>query len=61
MTLGLCYEKKGNFAGGAYSPILRRLETFSGDSLKKAIAVHEKHAGDGLRARRAGRGGRGRS
>jgi ParB family transcriptional regulator, chromosome partitioning protein len=44
-TLGLCYEKKGNFAGGAYSPILRRLETFSGDSLKKAIAVHEKHAG----------------
>ncbi len=45
VTLGLCYEKKGNFAGGAYSPILRRLETFSGDSLKKAIAVHEKHAG----------------
>jgi ParB family chromosome partitioning protein len=44
-TLGLCYEKKGNFAGGAYSPILRRLKTFSGDSLKKAVALHEKHAG----------------
>src|SRR5258705_8354000 len=30
VTLGLCYEKKGNFAGGAYSPILRRLKAFSG-------------------------------
>src|SRR5262245_4612193 len=38
VTLGLCYEKKGNFAGGAYSPILRRLETFSGESIKKAMA-----------------------
>src|SRR6185369_6665133 len=38
VTLGLCYEKKGNFAGGAYSPILRRLKTFSGDSLKKALS-----------------------
>jgi ParB family chromosome partitioning protein len=44
VTLGLCYEKKGNFAGGAYAPILRRLETFSSDSLKKAMATHEKHA-----------------
>ena len=44
VTLGLCYEKKGNFAGGAYSPILRRLETFSGESLKKSITLHEKHA-----------------
>ncbi|HSF20991.1 MAG TPA: hypothetical protein VLA81_03045, partial [Burkholderiales bacterium] len=40
----LCYEKKGNFAGGAYAPILRRLETFSGDSLRKALHAHEKHA-----------------
>jgi len=45
VTLGLCYEKKGNFAGGAYSPILRRLESFSGESLRKAIALHDKHAG----------------
>jgi len=45
VTLGLCYEKKGNFAGGAYSSILRRLENFTGESLKKAIALHEKHAG----------------
>jgi ParB family chromosome partitioning protein len=46
VTLGLCYEKKGNFAGGAYAPILRRLEAFSGDSLRKALHAHEKHAED---------------
>jgi ParB family chromosome partitioning protein len=44
VTLGLCYEKRGTFAGGAYAPILRRLETLSGDSLRKALHVHEKHA-----------------
>jgi ParB family chromosome partitioning protein len=46
VTLGMCYERKGNFAGGAYAPILRRLETFSGDSLRKALHAHEKHAED---------------
>jgi ParB family chromosome partitioning protein len=44
VTLGACYEKKGNFAGGAYHPILRRLEEFSGEPIGKVIAVHEKHA-----------------
>lgn len=44
VTLGLCYERKGNFAGGAYAPILRRLETFSGDSLRKALHAHETRA-----------------
>jgi ParB family chromosome partitioning protein len=44
VTLGLCYERKGNFAGGAYHPILRRLEEFSSDSLRKSLAVHEKRA-----------------
>ena len=44
VTLGLCYEQKKNFAGGAYAPILRRIETFSGDSLRKALHTHEKHA-----------------
>ena len=41
VTLGLCYEKKGNFAGGAYAPILRKLETFSAEPLKKCIKEHE--------------------
>ena len=44
VTLGLCYERKGNFAGGAYAPILRKLETFSGEALRKAIGAHEKRA-----------------
>ena len=46
VTLGLCYEKKGNFAGGAYSPILRKLESFSGETIGKALKTHEKHAED---------------
>ena len=44
VTLGLCYEKKGNFAGGAYHPILRRLEEFSGEPLRKTLAIHERRA-----------------
>lgn len=44
VTLGLCYERKGNFAGGAYHPILRRLEEFSDDPLRKTIAIHARRA-----------------
>ena len=45
VTLGFCYEKKPVFAGGAYHPVLRRLEDFSDEPLKKAARDHEKHAG----------------
>src|SRR3954465_10538024 len=44
VTLGVCYENNGKFAGGAYNPIVRRLEKFSGEPLSKAIRTHEKHA-----------------
>jgi ParB family chromosome partitioning protein len=44
VTLGLCYERRGNFAGGAYHPILRRLEEFSSESLQKSLQVHQKYA-----------------
>jgi ParB family transcriptional regulator, chromosome partitioning protein len=44
VTLGACYERNGKFAGGAYNPIVRRLEDFSEESLGKAIGVHERHA-----------------
>ncbi|HEX6297421.1 MAG TPA: ParB N-terminal domain-containing protein [Burkholderiales bacterium] len=44
VTLGVCYEHNAKFAGGAYNPIVRRLEDFSGESLAKAIKVHEKLA-----------------
>ncbi|HEV2431607.1 MAG TPA: hypothetical protein VGT43_08860 [Burkholderiales bacterium] len=45
VTLGMCYEKNGKFAGGAYNPIVRRLESFSEQPIGKAMGVHEKHAG----------------
>jgi ParB family chromosome partitioning protein len=45
VTLGICYEKNGKFAGGAYNPIVRRLESFSDQPIGKAMTVHEKHAG----------------
>ena len=44
VTLGLCYEKNPRFSGGAYSPVVRRLEKFSDTPLSKAISFHEKHA-----------------
>lgn len=44
VTLGICYEKNGRFAGGAYHPVLRRVETFSEEPIGKAIAEHEKLA-----------------
>src|SRR2546423_8562041 len=44
VTLGVCYEKNGKFAGGAYNPIVRRLEKFSEEPLSKAVKLHERHA-----------------
>jgi ParB family chromosome partitioning protein len=44
VTMGMCYERNGKFAGGAYNPVVRRLERFSGDSLGKAVKEHERHA-----------------
>jgi len=45
VTLGVCYERNGKFAGGAYNPIVRRLKKFSDEPLAKAVREHEKHAG----------------
>ena len=42
--LRMCYERNGKFAGGAYNPVVRRLERFSEDSLGKAFKEHERHA-----------------
>src|SRR5260221_1125875 len=44
VTLGVCYEQNGKFAGGAYNPIVRRLDKFSEEPLSKAIKSHERHA-----------------
>jgi ParB family chromosome partitioning protein len=44
VTMGICYERNGKFAGGAYNPVVRRLERFSDDALSSALKSHEKHA-----------------
>jgi len=44
VTMGLCYEQNARFAGGAYNPIVRRLEKFLDEPLSKALKAHEKHA-----------------
>jgi len=44
ITLGLCYEERPRFSGGAYHPVLKRVEEF----LKKPL-----HAVMGLRQQRA--------
>ena len=44
VTLGICYERNGKFAGGAYNPVVRRLETFSEGPISKSIKRHEKTA-----------------
>jgi ParB family chromosome partitioning protein len=44
VTLGLCYERVPRFGGGAYHPILRRLEAFTDEPLRAALKDHEKRA-----------------
>jgi len=44
VTLGICYQQNAKFAGGAYNPIVRRLETFSEEPIARAIKKHEKTA-----------------
>jgi ParB family chromosome partitioning protein len=45
VTLGVCYERVPRFGGGVYQSILRRLESFTDEPLRKAIKTHEKNAG----------------
>src|SRR6516164_9453196 len=44
VTLGVCYERLPRFGGGAYHPILRRLEAFTDETLRTALKDHEKRA-----------------
>jgi ParB family transcriptional regulator, chromosome partitioning protein len=44
VTLGVCYERVPRFGGGAYHPILRRLEVFTDEPLRSAVKDHEKRA-----------------
>ena len=44
ITLGLLYEENKRFAGGAFAPILRRVDKFLKMSLRKGIAEREERA-----------------
>jgi ParB family chromosome partitioning protein len=44
ITLGLCYLENGRFAGGAYHPILKRIDKFLGSALPKALEVRKERA-----------------
>jgi ParB family chromosome partitioning protein len=44
ITMGLCYEQHARFSGGVYNSFVRRLTSFSEDSLTKSLKVHERHA-----------------
>jgi ParB family chromosome partitioning protein len=44
ITIGLCYMENGRFAGGAYHPILKRIDKFLGSSLPKALEVRRERA-----------------
>jgi ParB family chromosome partitioning protein len=44
LTLGFCYEKRGRFSGGAYHPVLKRIEEFQSAPLPKALALREERA-----------------
>jgi ParB family chromosome partitioning protein len=44
LTLGLCYQQNGRFAGGAYHSVLRRAEKFSASALPKALETRRERA-----------------
>ncbi|MCZ6689112.1 MAG: ParB N-terminal domain-containing protein [Planctomycetota bacterium] len=44
LTLGICYEKNGRFAGGAYHPILKRVDDFLQEPLAKSLEIREGRA-----------------
>jgi ParB family transcriptional regulator, chromosome partitioning protein len=44
LTLGLCYQENGRFAGGAYHPILRRVEKWEASALPKALETRGERA-----------------
>ncbi|MFN2387229.1 MAG: ParB N-terminal domain-containing protein [Thermoanaerobaculia bacterium] len=44
VTLGICYEKNGRFAGGAYHPLLKRVDAFLDSPLPAALRAREGRA-----------------
>ncbi len=44
ITLGLCYEERPRFSGGAYHPVLKRVEQFLTKPLRSAMTVRQERA-----------------
>lgn len=44
ISLGLCYEARPRFSGGAYHPVLRRVDEFLTTPLQAAMAVRQQRA-----------------
>jgi ParB family transcriptional regulator, chromosome partitioning protein len=44
LTLGVCYEKNGRFPGGAYHPVLKRVDEFFDVKLPRALEKREERA-----------------
>jgi ParB family chromosome partitioning protein len=44
LTLGLCYQKNGRFAGSAYHPVLKRVEGFLAAKLPQALETRAARA-----------------
>lgn len=44
ITLGLCYEERPRFSGGAYHPVLKRVEEFLKKPLHAALSLHQQRA-----------------
>ena len=44
LTLGCCYERNGRFAGGAYTPVLKRVESFLGAEMPFALTPRAARA-----------------
>jgi ParB family chromosome partitioning protein len=49
LTLGLCYEERPRFSGGAYQAVLRRIEEFMDVPLREALKERERRAAALLR------------
>ena len=44
ITLGLCYEERPRFSGGAYNSVLKRVEEFLKQPLRAGLEVRQKRA-----------------
>jgi ParB family chromosome partitioning protein len=44
ITLGLCYEERPRFSGGAYHPVLKRTDQFLKKPLKEGLGIRQARA-----------------